>query len=336
MAVTGTFTSELRDGASAGLRPRLSIVLPAHDEAATIGPTLERIAAVVAADEQLAGQVEVIVISDGSHDDTFGEACRALTRVLPGNVVELATNVGSHAAIRCGLRYATGDHVAIMAADGQDPPELLPAMLREFRAPVDIVWGRRRSRAGDAARTRIVADAYYRMFRLLTGLDYPARGLDFLIVRQRVVQAVLDHSTRNTSVFLMLFNLGFHQAFVDYDRGERQGGSSSWTLRKRLKLAIDMLTSFSAAPIRLVSIAGIVVGLFGICLGGVTLVRAAAGNVPIPGWASLMVVTSVMSGLVLLALGLMGEYVWRTLDEVRRRPLFIEARNERVTPAEDR
>jgi polyisoprenyl-phosphate glycosyltransferase len=248
-------------------------------------------------------------------------------------VVELATNVGSHAAIRCGLGHATGDFVAIMAADGQDPPEVLPAMLREFRDEVDVVWGRRRARANDRVNARGAASAYYRLFRLLTGLDYPPSGLDFLLVRRRVLDAVLGCSARNTSLFLLIYNLGFAQAFVEYERGARNGGRSSWTLRKRAKLALDMLSSHSAAPIRIASLTGLMACLAGIVLGGVTLVEAAVGQTPASGWAALMVISAFTSGSMLLAIGLLGEYVWRILDEVRGAPPFIEARRQRVPEA---
>jgi polyisoprenyl-phosphate glycosyltransferase len=167
---------------------------------------------------------------------------------------------------------------------------------------------------------------------LLTGLDYPPSGLDFLLVRRRVIDAVLGRSARNTSLFLLIYNLGFAQAFVDYERGARNGGCSSWTLRKRAKLALDMLSSHSAAPIRIASLTGMVACLAGIVLGGVTLVGA-AGDTPAPGWAALMVVTALTSGSMLLAIGLLGEYVWRILDEVRGAPPFIEARHQRVLPA---
>jgi dolichol-phosphate mannosyltransferase len=327
-----------QNGRRAAARPLLSVVLPAHDEGGVIGATLARVAALVRPGSGLEGQIEVIVVSDGSTDGTFTEACRALGPALPGTVVELVANAGSHAAIRCGLRYASGDCVAIMAADGQDPPEALPAMIRALSAPLDIVWGRRRDRANDRAGARRAATAYYRIFRMLTGLDYPPSGLDFVLVRRRVIDAVLQHSARNISVFLLIYNLGFAQGFVDYRREARQGGQSSWTLRKRIKLAIDMLTSFSVAPIRVASLAGLVAGAMGIALGGVTLVRAALGEVPVSGWASLMVVSSLTSGLMLVAIGFLGEYVWRILDEVRGAPLFIEARHERVAgpaPTED-
>ena len=309
-------------------RPLLSVVVPAHNEARVIDITLARIAALAG---ELGDRIEVIVVSDGSSDSTFEDACDALRDGLRGRVVELAANVGSHVAIRCGLRYARGDLVAIMAADGQDPPEALPRMLERFSPELDVVWGWRRQRRNDGLGVRLAAGAFYRLFRLLTGRDYPPSGLDFLMIRRRVVDAVLQHSTRNTSLFLLIYNLGFAQAFLEYDRGQRVGGRSSWTLRKRLKLAVDMLAGCSAAPIRLASLVGVVAGLVGIALGGVTLVRAALGDVPASGWASLMVVTSFMGGLMLVAIAFLGEYVWRILDEVRGTPPFVEARHHEST-----
>jgi polyisoprenyl-phosphate glycosyltransferase len=151
------------------------------------------------------------------------------------------------------------------------------------------------------------------------------------VARRRVIEAVLQRSARNASLFLLIYNLGFGQTFVGYERGIRVGGCSSWTLRKRVKLAIDMLTSFSAAPIRIASLAGIVAGLVGIVLGSVTLVRAVLGDVPVSGWASLMVVSSFTSGLMLVAIAFLGEYAWRILDEVRGAPPFIEARHVHAT-----
>jgi dolichol-phosphate mannosyltransferase len=300
-------------------------VVPAHNESGVIDSTLAQVAAL---GSELTDRMEVIVVSDGSTDRTFEDACAAMDGGLEGRVVELAANVGSHAAVRCGLRYARGDLVAVMAADGQDPPEVLPAMLERFSPEVEVVWGWRRERRNDRVSARLAAGVFYRLFRLLTASDYPPSGLDFVIVRRRVVDAVLQHSTRNTSLYLLIYNLGFPQAFFEYDRGLRVNGHSSWTLRKRLKLAVDMFAGCSAAPIRFASLVGIAAGLVGIVLGGVTLLRAALGDVPASGWASLMVVMSFMGGLILLAIGLLGEYVWRILDEVRGAPPFIEARHQ--------
>jgi glycosyltransferase involved in cell wall biosynthesis len=320
------------NGHAVAARPLLSVVLPAHNEAGVIGGTLRRIAAVAAG---LDGPVEVIVVSDGSTDATYDEARTGLGAQLPGTVVELVANAGSHAAIRCGLRYANGEYIAIMAGDGQDPPEILPAMIDSLSGQADVAWGQRRTRSNDRRGPRSIAAAYYRLFRLLTGLDYPPSGLDFLLARRRVIETVLQCSGRNSSLFLLIYNLGFGQAFVEYDRGRRAGGRSSWTLRKRIKLAVDMLAGFSAAPIRLASFVGVIACLAGIALGVATVARATFANVPISGWATLMVVSSLASGSILMATGLLGEYVWRILDEVRGTPSFIEARQERVPPRPD-
>jgi dolichol-phosphate mannosyltransferase len=305
----------------------LSIVIPAWNEAGVIGPTLQRIKAIVAAHPELVGRVEVIVVSDGSTDGTYREAVAEIGDVVSGRVVQLLQNVGSHAAIRAGMEHAHGDFVALLAADGQDPPELLPEMLEAFAdEDVCVVWGRRLARVHDDRFHSLTSATYYRIFRRLTGMEYPAAGLDFVVLRRVVVEAVLSHRERNTSLYLLIFNLGLPDAYVDYERGERALGTSRWSFRARCKLAIDMLTTFSAAPIRVLSVTGVIVGMLGVVLGGVTVIRALFTDIPVSGWASLMVVTSIMSGIMLIALGLLGEYVWRTLDEVRQRPLYFVAR----------
>jgi dolichol-phosphate mannosyltransferase len=306
-------------------RPRISIVLPAHDESDVVGITLDRVRTVMEG-AGLVGRYEVIVVSDGSRDDTFAAASGRLDAGMPGVVLELAKNVGSHAAIRAGLREGSGEAVAIMAADGQDPPEILPEMLAEIDQGLDVVWGARSRRRADPLLRRLLAGVFYRFFRVLTGLDYPPRGYDFVMVRHTVADALNQHRERNAPLFLLLYNIGFRQGEIEYERGERAGGTSSWTLRKRIRLAVDMVTAFSAAPIRTVSIAGALIGGFGLIYGGVTVVRALLGQTPVDGWASLMVVSSLLGGLTLLAIAFIGEYLWRVLDEARGRPLFVEAR----------
>ncbi len=312
--------------------PILSVVLPAFNEEGVIADTLQRLRDVVVADDHLRGAVEVIIVSDGSADATFDEARSELDKELPGEVVQLVSNVGSHAAIRSGLRRARGKHVAILAADGQDPPEALGKMLAAFRPGIDIVWGEREDRRHDPAMTRFLSRMYYGFFRRMTGMDYPPQGYDFVMFSDRVLKALIAYQERNASIFLLLFNLGFGQTTVLYSRGARAGGATGWTLRKRAKLAIDMLTAFTAAPIRVVSGAGVIVGVFGLVFGGVTVVRGLLGHIPNEGWASLMVVTSLMGGMILVALGFIGEYLWRTLDEARGRPLFLEAMAVREPP----
>jgi len=310
--------------------PTLTVVFPAFNEEGVIASTLHRLRDVVSSSDELRDSVEVIIVNDGSADATFDEAKASLDAALPGRVIDLATNVGSHAAIRSGLQRARGKYIAILAADGQDPPELLPDMLAALGSGADVVWGERRDRSNDPAPTRLLSRLYYGFFRRMTGMDYPPQGYDFVMFSDRVLDALRCYQERNASVFLLIFNLGFLQTTVPYERGERIGGATGWTLRKRMKLAVDMLTAFTAAPIRVVSATGILIGGFGLVYGGITVVRGLLGHIPAEGWASLMVVTSLMGGMILIALGFIGEYLWRTLDEVRGRPLFIERRSAQI------
>jgi dolichol-phosphate mannosyltransferase len=306
----------------------ISVVLPAYNESESIGATIERILRVSQANPRIGEQLELVVVIDGSTDGTAALAAQHIDGRLNGMVIELAKNVGSHAAIRCGLEAADGDIVVVLAADGQDPPEMLPDMIAAFDSGADVVWGRRRSRDHDPLPTRMLAAGYYRLFRILTGYDYPSSGIDVMAVSRRVADLLHGFGERNASVFLIVFNMGFRQAVVEYERGERLAGESGWSLRKRIRLAVDMLTSFSAAPIRLLSLIGATVGAAGVLFGLITLVRGLLGRIPVSGWASLMVISSLMSGVTLLAIGFLGEYVWRTLDEVRARPLYIEAKRQ--------
>ncbi len=304
--------------------PHVSIVIPAWNEEEALPSTIDQLAAVFADDERLSGHVEVIVVNDGSTDDTSVAAQKALAGVLPGIVIDLATNVGSHAATRCGLRHASGRAVVVLAADGQDPPETIPALLDAIQDGADIAWGQRSSRSGDPRVRRWLSGLFYRVYRVATGLEYPPSGLDFVTISRPVVESLEKFRERNLPLFLLIYNLGYRQSLVPYDRGERSTGASGWSFRKRMTLAVDMLTAFSAAPLRLVSLSGLVIGVAGLLFGLITLVRGLLSQVPVPGWASMMVMTSIMGGMILLSISVLGEYVWRTLDEARARPIYLE------------
>jgi dolichol-phosphate mannosyltransferase len=304
--------------------PTLSLVIPAWNEEKALPPTIDRILRVIKSDNRLVHRTEIIIVDDGSTDDTAGAARKALDGYVPGTVVELAGNVGSHAAIRCGLRHASGERVVILSADGQDPPETILAMLDRLDDGAEIVWGQRTSRSGDPTTRRALAGVFYRMYRIATGLQYPPSGLDFVMLSRPVVDALERFSERNLPLFLLIYNLGYRQSLVPYERGERSHGESGWSLGKRVEMGFDMLTAFSATPLRLVSAAGLVIGLLGLMFGAFTLIRGLVSDVPVEGWASLMVMTSVMGGMILLAISVLGEYVWRTLDEVRGRPVYLE------------
>jgi len=267
-------------------------------------------------------------VSDGSTDDTFVRASSAMTSLgIRGRVIELAGNVGSHAAIRIGIAETTGAHVAVMAADGQDPPSAIPRMLEAARTEAsDVVWARRTSRGSQGAALSLASRFFIVLFGVLTRLKLPPSGLDFVLMSRRAADHVGRHRERHLPVHLLLFNLPLPRAYVDYERRPRTAGSSRWTIGRRIGLAVDMLASTSMALMRLISVAGVVVGALGLVYGAVTVVRALLGQAPDAGtgWASLMVVVSVIGGLALLGIGLIGEYLWRVLEEVRGRPVFLE------------
>jgi dolichol-phosphate mannosyltransferase len=305
-------------------RPKLSIVVPVWNEEESLPAMLERIERAIASDERLSGMAEVIVVNDGSTDETSAVAQKALGASIRGVVVDLASNVGSHAATRCGLRHASGDAVVILAGDGQDPPETISAMIDAIEGGADIVWGQRLTRSGDPRAQRAMAGIFYRTYKVATGLDYPPSGLDFVAISRPVLEALERFQERNLPLFLLIYNLGYRQTLVPYDRGERTHGESGWSLKKRIKMGVDMFTAFSAAPLRLVSLTGLTIGTLGLMFGLWTLVRGIFSDVPVPGWASMMVMTSIMGGMILLSISVLGEYVWRTLDEARARPIYLE------------
>ena len=304
--------------------PTLSVVMPALNEQDAIGSTLAELRDAVGGSRNL----EVIVVSDGSTDGTFAGAVGAMSALgIRGRVIELAGNVGSHAAIRIGLAESSGAFVAVMAADGQDPPSTIPRMLDAARSGgSDVVWARRTSRGSQGAALSLASRFFIVLFALLTRLRLPPSGLDFVMLSRRAVDHVGRHRERHLPVHLLLFNLPLPRAYVDYERRPRVAGSSRWTIGRRIGLAVDMLASTSMALMRLISVTGVVVGALGLTYGAVTVVRALLGQSPDTGtgWASLMVVVSVIGGLALLGIGLIGEYLWRVLEEVRGRPVHLE------------
>jgi glycosyltransferase involved in cell wall biosynthesis len=304
---------------------QLSIVIPAWNEEAALPPTLDGVVAVLKSHD-LKDRTEIIVVSDGSTDATIEAARTALEGRVTYTVVDLARNVGSHAAIRCGLSHAAGERIVILSADGQDPPETIPLMLKKLETGSDIVWGQRSSRGNDPMAKRASAGMFYRMFQWLTGLEYPPSGLDFVGFTCQVNDAIAQYRERNLPLFLLIYNLGYTQAVVPYERAERVAGTSGWSLRKRVTLAVDMLTAFSAAPMRLISLVGVIVAVLGLGFGLFTMIRAILTDVAVSGWSSMIVLTSLMSGTILLGMAALGEYVWRSLDEARARPIYLERR----------
>lgn len=285
---------------------RLTIITPAFNEASNLEALYTRLVAAMSA---ASIDWDWVVVDDHSRDDTFGVLARIAARDARVAGLRLARNSGSHAAIACALRHATGDAAVLLAADLQDPPEVVPALMEPWRAGARVVWGVRRLRHGESRRTVGFARLYYFIMRRLARVDLPATGTDLFLVDRTVIDALGGFAERPSSMFALLTWLGFPQAFVEYDKAPRHGGRSGWTLRKKVALVIDSVTAFSEFPIRWCWYAG-----------GALLVACPFAAVLWHPFAGLAVG---LSGLHLVAVGIVGEYVWRALQEARRRPAFL-------------
>jgi dolichol-phosphate mannosyltransferase len=272
---------------------------------------------------------EWIVVDDHSPDDTFKTITTIAMRDSRVRAIRLARNFGSHKAIICGLDHAQGDCAIVLAADLQDPPETVPALVAKWREGAQVVWAARASREGEKATTTGLARLYYLMMRRVVGLkEIPSMGADFFLIDRVVINALRQFNEANASILALITWMGFCQTTITYGKQARQHGRSGWSLEKKLKLAVDSITSFTYLPIRLMSYVGLVVAMLGFLYAVVVIINAVAGH-PVQGWASLMVVLLVVGGIQMLMMGVLGEYVWRALDEARQRPRYlIEATTE--------
>jgi glycosyltransferase involved in cell wall biosynthesis len=301
----------------------LSVVVPAFNEENSVSDLVAQLNALSSVLMATGTEIELVIVSDGSTDSTFEIAQAEIRKYgLRGTAIELLTNVGSHKAIRCGLEISNGDAIIVMSADGQDPVDAIPQMLEKLDSGFDVVWGERQNRSADSFVARSVAYVFYGFFRVLSGIQFPRRGLDFVMITRRVSMELGRYRERNAAIHLIIFNSGYSSTTVPYVRHLRKSGTSKWTFRKRLKLAIDMLTGSSFFLLRVIVLSGVCVGFAGLVFGVITFIRALSGDTGETGWASLMVTTSIIGGLVLVGLGIIGEYLGRALDEIRSRPLF--------------
>jgi polyisoprenyl-phosphate glycosyltransferase len=312
--------------AQTGRRPCVSIVTPAYNEAENLPVLFERLSEVM---KSLRLDWEWIVVDDHSLDGTF-QALAELSQVHPQvRGIRFARNFGSHKAIACGLACAKGDCVVFMAADLQDPPEVLPDLLEQWKAGHQVVWAVRARREGEKASTVAFSRLFHWIMRRLVGLkEMPPTGADFCLMDRRVVNAFDQFSETNASIVALITWMGFRQKAIFYVKKARLHGRSGWNLEKKLKLAVDSITSFTYLPIRLMSYVGFFVAVTGFVYAAVVFYSGLRGRPP-AGWASLTVVVLVIGGIQMLMMGVLGEYLWRALDESRRRPRYlVEATTE--------
>ena len=306
--------------ANADRRTLLTVVTPAYNEADNLPVLYERLRETLLQQDL---EWEWVVVDDHSTDDTFNVLEQLAQRDARVRAVRLARNFGSHTAIACGLHHAHGDCAAVMAADLQDPPEVILQLLSEWHAGGQVIWAVRGKREGESGSKVSLSRLYYFLMRHVVGIrEIPSNGADFLLIDRLVINAFCQFDERNVSVMALITWMGFRQTSIVYTKRARLSGKSGWTLKKKLKLVVDSVTSFTYLPIRVMSYTGFGVAFLGLLYAAFVVVHTFRGSPP-TGWSSLMVLLLVLGGLQMMMLGVLGEYLWRVLDESRRRPRYL-------------
>jgi glycosyltransferase involved in cell wall biosynthesis len=312
--------------------PLLSVVIPLHDEEAVLPLLYERLAGVL---NDLDGDWELILVDDGSLDDTYGVALRL--RELDGRVkiVRLSRNFGHQVALSAGLDLAQGEAIVTMDGDLQHPPETIRELVKAWQAGNDIVYGVMAERQGETLIKGITARGFYRLFAWLANIDAPAAAGDFRLIDRQAVDAFREMRESNRYLRGMFSWIGFQQTGVEYISPPRPAGRSKYTVGRMIRLAMNAIVGFSERPLRIALTVGIVVSVASLVLGLSAVAFKIAGSSTVPGWASIMVLVGMVGGIQLVVLGTIGEYIARIYDEVKRRPLYI-VRNLHGLPDSER
>ncbi len=306
-------------------RERISVVVPVYFNAATLPRLAERLRAIAAAADW---DLEAVFVDDGSGDDSW-EAVGRIAREWPAaRGVRLTRNFGSQMAILAGLQAATGQAAAVLSADLQEPPELLPQLVEAWRRGAVTALAVRRSRP-ESVGVRAASGLYYRILRRLALSEMPSGGFDCFLIGRPAIDFLLDNREIHTSLPGLLLWAGFPASLVPYDRVAREDGRSRWTFAKKLKYFIDSVISFSYAPLRWMSVAGTVLAFLAFAYALFLVFFKLFHGQTVQGWTTTMVVLAFLSGVQLLSLGILGEYLWRTLDAARgRRGYLVRERTE--------
>jgi polyisoprenyl-phosphate glycosyltransferase len=301
-------------------KPRYSIVIPIYDEQETFPDLVKRLRVVM---DQLDGPAEVVLVDDGSRDASYRLMVEANCEDPRFKLLRLSRNFGHQIAITAGMDAASGDAVIIMDADLQDPPEVILEMVAKWHEGYEVVYAVRERREGETFFKRTSATIFYGLQRRLAEIEQPVEVGDFRLVDRTALNAFLQMRERNRYVRGMFSWIGFRQAAVPYARASRQAGSSKYPLRKMINLALDGFVGFSTAPLKFALGLGLIISIGAVTYGLVAIALKLAGLPYVPGYASLLVTITFLSGIQLIMVGMVGQYVARIYDEVRARPLYL-------------
>ena len=300
--------------------PDYSIVIPVYNEEESIPDLIKRLREVM---DIMDGPAEAVLVDDGSRDGGYQLMTAARDEDPRFKVLQLSRNFGHQAAITAGMDFASGRAVVVMDADLQDPPEVVLEMAARWREGYEIVYAVRERREGESFLKRATAKLYYALLQKLADTDQLVDVGDFRLVDRKALDSFLQLRERNRYVRGMFRWVGYRQIAVPYTRAPRLAGRSKYPLRKMLRLGADGIVGFSSAPLRLGIAVGVTMAVGALAYGIVAIVLKLAGLPYVPGYASLLVTITFLSGIQLIVIGIIGLYLARVYDEVRGRPLYL-------------
>jgi polyisoprenyl-phosphate glycosyltransferase len=299
---------------------KLSIVIPVYYNEFNLPSLSEKLKETVLDNPEI--DYELIFVDDGSGDNSYDELVKLRRNNDKVKIIKLSRNFGSHTAVLAGLCHVTGDCATVISADLQDPPEIILQMLEKWKQGNNVVLAVRKDRE-EPFTQKLISNSYYKLMKKYALKNMPKGGFDCFLIDKKVVDILKNIEEKNTTLMGQILWCGFKTDVIYYVRKQREIGKSRWTLSKKIKLFIDSFLAFSYFPIRTMSVLGLIVSAASFIYGIVLILLKVIMDTDIQGWTSLMVVVLFMSGLQMIMLGVIGEYLWRNIDETRKRPTFI-------------
>ncbi len=302
--------------------PKLSILIPCYYSEENIPVTIKEL---LENEKNFPEEVtfEYVMVDDGSKDNTYNLLCDFKNN-YPDKVkiVKLSGNFGSYNALQAAMKYATGDLNVVIAVDLQDPPELMIKMYEHWKKGYKLVVANRNERE-DTFFTRMFAVTYQRMMKKFALPNLPSGGFDYCMFDKQLRQQVVEMNESNNNCLYLLIWMNYDYVAIPYTRRQRLIGKSRWTLKKKIKLFIDSFASFSYAPLRMITITGLLLGVIAFLYALYVIIARLNGMINVEGWTAMMVVFLVISAFQMIAIGIIGEYLWRNLEASRKRPPYI-------------
>jgi polyisoprenyl-phosphate glycosyltransferase len=298
----------------------ISIVIPAYNEQEVLPEFHRRLVAAISAEPYA---FEIVYANDGSLDSTW-DVMQSLKSQDPRiALVNLSRNFGKEIALTAGLDKARGNAVVVIDADLQDPPELIPSMIRKWEEGIDVVYAKRNARKGESLAKRGTAYVFYRVMQSVSRVKVPADSGDFRLLSRRALDAVLALREQHRYMKGLFAWVGFSQVAVVYDRDPRAAGTTKWNYWKLWNFALEGITSFTTVPLRFTTYLGLIIAVISFIYGSMIIVRTIMFGNPVPGYPSLLTVVLFLGGAQLTAIGILGEYLGRVFNETKKRPLYF-------------